>query len=254
MIRRALLVAIAALSLLTTSGHAGPINAIGSCRHDRASAADDPGASRAPRTTSPLLATISAVRPLTRQQTALPVIAERLDEQGARWLRVRLPGRPNGRAGWIRATSVRRVSSPWRLVVIRARREVLLLKNGRLVEQLRVVVGAPATPTPRGQFFVVEHVAQATGSPLGRWALATSASFERPAGVRRRAGPDRPPRAERPPRDRTSRNGSVPRLRTVRQRRHRPARTPAAERHAGRDSLDRRRCLRRRSRTRAARR
>lgn len=49
------------------------------------------------------------------------------------------------------------------------------MKNGRPVEQLRVVVGTPATPTPRGQFFVVEHVAQATGSPLGRWALATSA-------------------------------------------------------------------------------
>jgi lipoprotein-anchoring transpeptidase ErfK/SrfK len=72
--------------------------------------------------------------------------------------------------------SVRRVSSPWRLVVIRAQRVALLMKNDRLVEQLRVVVGAPATPTPRGQFFVVEHVAQAGGSPLGSWALATSAN------------------------------------------------------------------------------
>jgi lipoprotein-anchoring transpeptidase ErfK/SrfK len=88
---------------------------------------------------------------------------------------VRLPGRPNGHAGWIRATSARLVSSPWRLVVIRARRVARLWRNGKLVEQLRVVVGAAVTPTPRGQFFVVEHVAQAAGSPLGRWALATSA-------------------------------------------------------------------------------
>ncbi len=129
----------------------------------------------APRASSPLVATVSPVRPLTRQQTALPVIAEQRDDQGALWLRVRLPGRPNGHAGWIRAASARLVSSPWRLVVIRARREVLLLKNGRLVQRLRTVVGAPKTPTPRGEFFVVEHVEQANGSPLGEWALATSA-------------------------------------------------------------------------------
>ena len=118
---------------------------------------------------------MSAVRPLTGQQTALPVIAERLDAQKALWLRVRLPGRPNGRTGWIRAASARLVASPWRLVVIRARRQVRLLKDDRLVERFRVVVGAPATPTPHGAFFVVEHVRQADGSPLGRWALATSA-------------------------------------------------------------------------------
>ncbi len=174
MSRRVLLVAIAALSLLTTSGHAGPINPSDPAVTIARLVVTTP-VRRAPRTTSPLLATLSAVRPLTRQQTALPVVAERLDEQGVRWLRVRLPGRPNGRVGWIRATSARQVSSPWQLVVIRARREVLLLKNGRVVEQLHVVVGAPATSTPRGQFFVVEHVEQATGSPLGGWALATSA-------------------------------------------------------------------------------
>jgi L,D-transpeptidase catalytic domain. len=174
MIRRALLVATAACSLLITSGHAAPVKppdpavTIARLLHPTPVRRD-------PRALSPLLGTVSPVRPLTRQQTALPVIAERLDEQGARWLRVRQPGRPNGRAGWIRATSARLVSSSWRLVVIRARREALLYKDGRLVEHHRVVVGAPATPTPRGQFFVVEHVAQTAGSPLGRWALATSA-------------------------------------------------------------------------------
>ncbi len=174
MIRRGLLVAFAGCALLTASGHAAP------------DAARDPEttiarlllttpARRDHRASSPLLATISAVRPLTRQQTALPVIAESRDDQGARWLRVRLPGRPNGQTGWIRAASARLVSSPWRLVVIRARREALLLNDGKPVEEFSTVVGAPATPTPRGQFFVVEHVAQADGSPLGRWALATSA-------------------------------------------------------------------------------
>ena len=174
MIHRGLLVATAACALLTPSGYAaaatGPDHSVAIARLLLATPVRE-----APRTSSPLLATVSAVRPLTGQQTALPVIAEHLDTRKTLWLRVRLPGRPNGRTGWIRAASARLVASPWRLVVIRARREVRLLREDRLVERLRVVVGAPATPTPHGAFFVVEHVRQADGSPLGRWALATSA-------------------------------------------------------------------------------
>jgi lipoprotein-anchoring transpeptidase ErfK/SrfK len=60
-------------------------------------------------------------------------------------------------------------------VVSRARRHARLLEGGRLVEVIPVVVGAPSTPTPRGQFFVAEHVRLTAGSSLGRWALATSA-------------------------------------------------------------------------------
>jgi hypothetical protein len=171
---RALLVVTAACAVLIPSARAAVVTAPAPSVTIARLILATP-ARRDPRALSPLLATVSAVRPLTGQQTALPVIAEARDGQGAIWLRVRLPGRPNGRTGWIRAASARLVFSPWRVVVIRARREALLLRAGRLMERLSVVVGAPATPTPRGEFFVVEHVAQADGSPLGSWALATSA-------------------------------------------------------------------------------
>ncbi len=174
MIRLGLLVATAAFTLVATAGAANAATAKSSGVTIARLLLTTP-ARNAPRDSSSLVTTVSPVRPLTRQQTALPVTAEWRDERKALWLRVLLPGRPNGHAGWIRATSARLVSSPWRLLVIRSRREVLLLRNGKPVEQLRTVVGAPATPTPRGQFFVVEHVTQAEGSPLGRWALATSA-------------------------------------------------------------------------------
>jgi hypothetical protein len=59
--------------------------------------------------------------------------------------------------------------------VIRSRRDAVLLRHGKIVERLPVVVGKPATPTPRGQFFIVEHVPQFRDSLLGPWALATSA-------------------------------------------------------------------------------
>ena len=173
MIRPALLVATA-FALVANGGPAGAGPARGSDVTIARLLLATPARS-APRDSSSLLSTISPVRPLTRQQTALPVTAERRDGEGRLWLRVLLPGRPNGHAGWIKASSARLVSSPWRLLVIRARREVLLLRNGEPVEQLRTVVGAPETPTPRGRFFVVEHVTQNEGSPLGRWALATSA-------------------------------------------------------------------------------
>ncbi len=88
---------------------------------------------------------------------------------------VRLPGRPVGRVGWIPARNARVIRAEWRLVVERSRRQVLVYRGERVVDRFSVVVGAEATPTPRGHYFIVEHVRQREGSWLGPWALATSA-------------------------------------------------------------------------------
>ena len=128
----------------------------------------------APTAASPLRGRLAAVRPVTGQVTALPVL-RRLYRGRELWLHVRLPGRPAGRVGWIAARNVRLVSSRWRVVVERDRRRALVYRAGRLVERYQVVVGAEATPTPRGHYFIVEHVRQQEGSRLGPWALATSA-------------------------------------------------------------------------------
>jgi L,D-transpeptidase catalytic domain len=128
-----------------------------------------------PTPQSPLRGRIAAVRPLTGQQTALPVLAHAVDEHGDEWLRVRLPGRPVGRAGWIAAGNAHVVHSAWWVVVDRSARQVRVYRNGRLRDRFPVVIGAAATPTPKGHYFVVEHVPQQVGSMLGPWALATSA-------------------------------------------------------------------------------
>ncbi len=128
-----------------------------------------------PRSESALRGHISAVRPLTQQQTALPVVRRATDRHGAEWLLVRLPGRPAGRVGWMPAANAVVVRSPWWVVVDRAARRASVYRNGRLYRQYPVVVGAASTPTPAGRHFVVEHVSQAPGSVLGPWALATSA-------------------------------------------------------------------------------
>ena len=75
-----------------------------------------------PTSKSRLLARVSAVRPITLQQTSLPVLRHATDAAGAEWLLVRLPGRPPGRVGWIAATNARVTLSPWRVVIDRALR------------------------------------------------------------------------------------------------------------------------------------
>jgi lipoprotein-anchoring transpeptidase ErfK/SrfK len=104
----------------------------------------------------------------------LLVLRSALDRRGRRWLRVRLPERPNDRAGWIRADHARIRSTPWRIVVSTRRRSVQVRRAGRLVRRLRAVVGAPATPTPHGLFAVSERIRQPPGV-LGPWALHLTA-------------------------------------------------------------------------------
>jgi lipoprotein-anchoring transpeptidase ErfK/SrfK len=128
-----------------------------------------------PTSRSTLVGRVAAVRPLTLQQTALPVLRRADDDSGGGWLLVRLPGRPAGRVGWIPAANARVTRSPWRIVVTRKTRHASVYRDGRLLSRFPVVVGTPSTPTPSGHFFVVEHVPQAPGSILGPWALATSA-------------------------------------------------------------------------------
>jgi lipoprotein-anchoring transpeptidase ErfK/SrfK len=117
---------------------------------------------------------LPATRPLTGNPTVVPVLAG-ATAGGRRWLRVRLPQRPNGATGWIAAAGTVSVQRHWRIVVSRGRRRATILRDGRRVRRFRVVVGAAATPTPLGRFFVAELVRQRPGSALGPWVLATSA-------------------------------------------------------------------------------
>ena len=98
--------------------------------------------------------TVAPRTPLTRVRTVLPVIGREVDDRGAAWVHVRLPGRPNGHGGWIRALRTRPASTAWHLVVDLSARTVGAYRAGRLQRRFRAVVGAPATPTPRGLFFV----------------------------------------------------------------------------------------------------
>jgi L,D-transpeptidase-like protein len=97
--------------------------------------------------------------------------------RGMTWIQVRIPGRPNGRTGWVPRWGLR----PFRIVrtrleIDRGTMHARLFDQGRVVWRARVGVGAPGTPTPAGRFWIREraHFGSA-GGPYGPIAFGTSA-------------------------------------------------------------------------------
>ena len=96
--------------------------------------------------------------------------------KGKTWLRVALPDRPNGSSGWIREDFVRLSTSSWRVTINRATHLVTVYSNGRMLRSFSSVIGAPATPTPRGLYAIYEKLPQPNPKGfLGPWALHLTA-------------------------------------------------------------------------------
>ena len=136
---------------------------------------DSPAAMSAPNGHSAFLQSVNVRRPITGERTVLPVIGHTIGPSGVSWLHVLLPGRPNGHTGWIRRSATRGAFTTWHIVVDTSERRVTVYQHGVPVRAFKAVVGAPKTPTPRGEFFVEEDV-QLTASEVGApFALALSA-------------------------------------------------------------------------------
>ena len=139
----------------------------------------------APSAHSARVGSVRARRPITGEPTVLPVIARRAGADGLEWLRVRLPGRPNGLTGWIRERASVSAVTSWRIVVTTSGRRAVVYRNGRVVRVFKAIVGKPSTPTPRGEFFVEEVVrlpASAAGAPFALALSSRSTVFQEFAG------------------------------------------------------------------------
>jgi hypothetical protein len=119
--------------------------------------------------------TVRASRPITGGQTVLPVIGRTTTRDGVHWLRVMVPGRPNGRNGWIAQRGTTLTTTSWHVVIRTSSRRALVYRRGRLARSFAAIVGKPSTPTPHGRFFVEESVRMLPGSPGAPFALALSA-------------------------------------------------------------------------------
>jgi hypothetical protein len=121
------------------------------------------------------LARASTARTSPRSAGALLVLGAAREQDGRCWVRVRLPARPNGAAGWVEVSRVELRATRWRIEVRLAQRRVNVLRDGRVVRRFKVVVGAPATPTPTGLFAVTGAWRSPPDAFLGAWVLALTA-------------------------------------------------------------------------------
>lgn len=170
--RRRLLSGIAALALGATAavapaaGAAGPaVQPLGRLGYASYWAFVDVAAV-ARAAPSPRAPAVARLRTTTPDGTDdLVAVLARTRRGGRLWLRVRLPVLPNGSTGWMPAgdlSSLRAVHT-W-LRVDRTRERMTLIRAGRVVFTARVGVGRPQTPTPAGNFYVLDEL---TGFPPG---------------------------------------------------------------------------------------
>jgi hypothetical protein len=93
------------------------------------------------------------------------------------WIQVRIPGRPNGRKGWVRRDALSDFKIVrTKLVIDRRKLTATLFERGRRIWSSRVGVGKASTPTPAGRFWIRERLKNlGGGGPYGPYAFGTSA-------------------------------------------------------------------------------
>jgi lipoprotein-anchoring transpeptidase ErfK/SrfK len=104
------------------------------------------------------------------------LVLDAAERDGQEWVKVLLPVRPNGSAGWVpRNKVVLSRTRYWIEVRTRARR-VTVYRDGARVRGFSAVVGASATPTPHGLAAIYERNRQPDPDGfLGPWALPLTA-------------------------------------------------------------------------------
>jgi hypothetical protein len=127
---------------------------------------------------SPHARPVGRLRFLTGDEQAelYVVLASARPPSGASWLQVEVPGRPNGRTGWVPRTalgSLNRTQSHLRIDLQTL--TATLYRSGRSVFSARVGVGKPGTVTPKGHFYVMEKLRTANSPAYGPFAIGTSA-------------------------------------------------------------------------------
>jgi lipoprotein-anchoring transpeptidase ErfK/SrfK len=92
----------------------------------------------------------------------------------ATWYRIAVPGRPNGRTGWVRAAAVELRPVKKRLVIDRSARRFEFWHGSNLLRSGLVAVGKPGAATPTGLFYVQSKFVP-NAPILGAFAFETSA-------------------------------------------------------------------------------
>jgi lipoprotein-anchoring transpeptidase ErfK/SrfK len=120
------------------------------------------------------ITTLTQFRPDFRPRVVLALGVRRAADGTPVWYRVSLPGRPNGRTGWVPAASLEVEPVRREIVIDRSERRLELRGAGKVLLRTTVAVGATGMETPLGTFYVVAKF-RPTAPILGAYAFETSA-------------------------------------------------------------------------------
>ncbi len=174
---RLALLGVLALSALAPGAHAAVDNAAATRVHVVGAGYLNSNVTvrSAPRSDARRVAVLKEFRSHYRPQVVLALSQLADEETGApAWYRISLPGRPNGRTGWIPADAAEIRPVGTLIYIDRSARTLEVSRNGRSVLKTKVAIGARGMETPLGLFYVTwEFVPK--GRALGRYAFETSA-------------------------------------------------------------------------------
>jgi L,D-transpeptidase catalytic domain len=103
------------------------------------------------------------------------LLDERTIATGETWIQLRIPGRPNGRIGWVPRGELGSFHlTHWTLQVALSRLRATLFLDGHATWSAPIGVGSPATPTPTGHYWVRELLRVSGHTLYGPFAFGTS--------------------------------------------------------------------------------
>lgn len=126
-----------------------------------------------PSLAAPVVTTLGQFRDDFYPRTVM-ALEQRPKGARATWYRISVPGRPNGRSGWVPAASVRIARVDRWVVVYRESRRFEFYVDGRLRRSGPVAVGARGMETPIGLFYVQAKFTPRKYPILGAFAFETS--------------------------------------------------------------------------------
>jgi lipoprotein-anchoring transpeptidase ErfK/SrfK len=154
---------------------ASPVSVVGSGTLERRQVA----VLARPRANARRVAVLKQFRPDFRPQYVLALSSVKDAKSGQpTWYRISVPGRPNGRTGWVRAVAIELRPVHKRVIVYRGARRFEFWDGDRLVRRGEVAVGKPGAETPTGLFYVTwkfDPRIDPDWSILGSFAFETSA-------------------------------------------------------------------------------
>ncbi len=103
-------------------------------------------------------------------------LESRIDASDRTWIHIRIPGRPNGRTGWVDRDALGPlVELTTMLRIDRHALRATLYRAGRRIWTSRIGIGKAQTPTPTGRFWIRSRLKGFGGGAYGPWAFGTAA-------------------------------------------------------------------------------